>query len=316
MSSKMQEFYIDSSVGPIHCCQWLPDGACKGVFQIIHGIQEYVARYDHFASFLADHGYIVVGADHPGHGKSVSNESALGYLSGGWKEAVSIIHRLHKKVHGENPKLPYIMFGHSMGSFLLTTYLSVCQDEIDAAIISGTGWQPKALLTAGQLLCNAENRRLGEKQCSTLLLKMMFGPYNKPFMPADTPYEWICSDKNVVDIYAADPLCTWKPTVQLCSQMLNGIRKNQNQKNLSRIAKDLPLFFIAGQKDPVGNFGNGVLRAVEAFKLAGIEDILVELYPDMRHECHNEVGKEKVYYDILAWIETKSLSTQGKGCNL
>lgn len=307
----MREFYMDTSVGKVHCCRWEPQGEIKGIIQIIHGIQEYVGRYSVMANFFAEQGFVVVGADHPGHGLSVTEENGLGYLAGGWKEAVKNIHKLCVNVRKEFPSLPYFMFGHSMGSFLLTTYLTLYHDGITGAVISGTGWQAPALVSAGCTLCKIEKRRFGEAGRSKLLLDLMFGPYIKRFEPARTPYDWICSDNGVVDVYAADPLCTWKPTVQLCEQMLRGIQRNQKEKYLSQMDTDLPVFFIAGQQDPVGDFGNGVLRAVAAFRRVGMKDVLVELYPDMRHECHNECGKDRVYQDVLRWFEDRSKTCGG-----
>ena len=302
----MQEFFMQTDCGCIHCCQWLPDGEPVGVVQIIHGVAEYIARYDTFASFLASNGFLVVGEDHPGHGKSVGEGEQFGYLTGGWMSVVRTIHLLYGKTRTENPRIPYFMLGHSMGSFLLRTYLFTYHAEISGAILSGTGWQPDAILPAGVLLCREEASRLGERSSSSLLQNMIFGSYNKKFMPNRTPYDWVCSQECVVDDYAKDPFCTWLPTIQLCTEMMKGLQMIQRRSNLERMQKKLPVFFFAGQLDPVGNMGNGVLKTVQAFKKVGMEDVLVELYPNMRHEYLNETGKEKVFQDVLNWILEKN----------
>ena len=301
----MHNFYMQTPWGCIHCCQWLPKGNPVGIVQIVHGISEYVARYDHFARFLAENGYLVVGGDHPGHGGSVGEEDQFGYMTGGWDSAVKIVHLIHKKTVEEYPELPYFILGHSMGSFLLRTYLFTYRDSLAGVLISGTAWQPAAVLAAGLAVCAEEAARLGERNHSELLQTLAFGTYNKQFAPNRTPYDWISSDEHIVDAYGADSYCTWKPSVQLIREMMRGIQKNQKRDNLSRMDKSLPVFFFAGQLDPVGNMGNGVLKSVQAFKQAGMQDVLVELYPNMRHECHNEIGKEKVYDDVLAWLEEK-----------
>jgi len=298
---------MQSEVGSIHCCKWLPHGEPRGIIQIVHGISEYIARYDDFASYLADAGYIVVGEDHPGHGKSVPEDGAFGYLTGGWMGTVKLIHRLYLKTSTEHPGLPYIMLGHSMGSFLVRTYLFTYHDPLAGAILSGTGWQPDAILPVGVLLCREEAARLGETKNSPLIQNIVFGSYNKSFAPNRTPYDWISTDSDVVDRYAADPFCTWLPSVQLCREMMQGIQMIQKRSNLSRMKKDLPVYFFAGQLDPVGNMGNGVLKCVQAFKNAGMKNVLVELYPGMRHECHNENGKEKVYEDVVRWVNEQCL---------
>ena len=301
----MQEFYIKSKSGPIHCCRWIPGGQPVGIVQIIHGIREYTARYQALALYLCHHGYIVVGADHPGHGHSVKKEVDRGYMFGGWPESVRVVRKLHKHIRKIYPDLPYIMFGHSMGSFLLMTYLSVYDSDLSAAIISGTGWQNETLIKAGIGVCRMLGRKHGNRVSSPVVNRLMFGAYNNKFKPNRSEHDWICSDPAVVDTYASDPLCTWQVSLQLAEEMLMGIQRNQKQENLRKMDCNLPVFFIAGQDDPVGNFGNGVLKTVMEFKKAGMKDVLVELYPHMRHECHNEIGKEKVFSDIVSWISEK-----------
>lgn len=311
----MQEFYIKSPTGPVHCCQWIPEGTPVGVIQIIHGIKEYAARYGEFARTFAAQGYLVVGADHPGHGKSVPSGEKRGYLSGGWVQTVNNIRRLFLKTRREYPDIPYIMFGHSMGSFLLTTYLTVYREGVDAVILSGSGWQPDPAARLGRALCKAQALRVGDKKSSPLILNLMFGMYNKKFAPSMSAYDWLCSDAGVVKKYIKDPMCKWEPSIQMCYEMLRGIIWNQQTQNLRKIKENLPVFFISGQMDPVGSYGNGVLKMVQVFKNTGMTDVLVELYPNMRHECHNEFGKEKVYTDVLDWLREKT-SISGKGCNL
>lgn len=301
----MQEFFMQTEFGCIHCCQWLPVCEPVGIVQIIHGICDYTARYSELAEFLTDRGYIVVGEDHPGHGKSVGDQDRYGYLTGGWMGTVKLIHQLYSKTRSEFPHIPYFMLGHSMGSFLLRTYLYTYHVDLAGAILSGTCWQPEALLPFARVLCREEARRLGEEACSSVLQNLAFGAYNKKFAPNRTPYDWVCSRNEVVDVYANDPHCTWLPSIQLCREMMDGIWMNQKKSNLSRMQKNLPVYFFAGQLDPVGDMGNGVLKAVQAFKNAGMEDVSVELYPDMRHECHNEAEREKVFGDMFLWIESK-----------
>lgn len=302
----MQEFFLQlDSETCLHCCAWLPEAQPVAVVQVVHGVAEYTARYDHFASFLARHGYLVVGEDHAGHGKSVGEGDRKGYLNGGWMNVVKGIHRLYEKTHGEHPALPYFMLGHSMGSFLLRTYLFTYHTDLRGALISGTGWQNPVLLQLGRAICREEAARLGERSTSTLIQNLIFGAYNKKFAPNRTPYDWICSNPSVVDAYAKDPDCTFQPTIQLCREMLDGIHMIQQQDNLKKMKKNLPVFFFAGANDPVGSMGKGVLRSAEAFREAGMQDVTVKLYDGMRHETLNETGKQQVYADVLSWLEEK-----------
>jgi len=302
----METFYLQTAAGRIHVCRWLPEGKPVGIVQIIHGIAEYTMRYAPMAEYLTARGYVVVGEDHPGHGNSVWENDQFGYLTGGWMETVKLIHRVYSMTREEFPGVPYFMLGHSMGSFLLRTYLYTYHADLTGAVLSGTAWLPASAAKSALLLCKAEAKRLGERKSSPLLQSVAFGAYNRKFAPNRTPYDWVCTDEAVVDAYAEDPFCTWQPTIQLCREMMWGMHANVQKSNLLRMQKDLPVYFFAGQQDPVGNMGNGVLKAVEAFKEAGMQDVLVELYPNMRHECHNEPGKEKVFADLHRWMEEKA----------
>ena len=301
----MKEFYLDScGGGRLHCAIWTPEGEPKAVVQLIHGIAEHIGRYDEFARFLNAHGYVVAADDHMGHGGSVEN-GVKGYFSGGWLSAVEDEKRLHDEIAAQYPALPYYILGHSMGSFLLRTYLYTYPGELSGAIISGTGWQPEAALRAGLALCRLEQLRIGETGCSKLLKELMFGAYNKKFRPNRTPNDWICSDPAVVDAYTNDELCGFDATVGLTRDMLTGISMNQKKENLAKMDKQLPVLFISDMQDPVGAMGEGVLACIDAFKRAGIRHVTIRLYPEGRHEMLNEANRTEVYADILSWLEQR-----------
>ena len=159
-----------------------------------------------------------------------------------------------------------------------------------------------ARLAAELALCGLEKLRLGETGRSKLLANLMFGAYNRKFPDARTPNDWICSDPEVVAKYTADPLCGQDATVGLTREMLRGIRMIQRPANLQRMDKALPVFFIAGRSDPVGNMGRGVEKAAAAFRAAGMQDVACKLY-DGRHEILNEKDRQLVYDDVLAFYE-------------
>ena len=300
----MEEFYLASNgAGRIHCGLWEPEGTARAVVQIIHGIAEHIGRYEQFAQFLTQRGIVVCADDHMGHGLSVEAGGTYGYFSGGWMAAVADERALYEEMKRRYPDLPYIMLGHSMGSFLLRTYLYTYPGELTGAIISGTGWQPKAALKAGLALCRLEQLRLGETGCSSLLKELMFGAYNKKFKPNRTPNDWICSDEAVVDAYTNDDLCGFDATVGLTRDMLTGISMNQKPENLRKMDKDLPVLFVSGMQDPVGTMGEGVLHCIDAFKRAGLRNVTIRLYPEGRHEMLNEVNRTEVYADVLSWLE-------------
>lgn len=303
----MEEFYIPSNGrGSLHCGMWRPAGKPRAVVQLIHGIAEHIARYDQFACFLKEQGYLVVADDHMGHGASIGPGGIQGYFYGGWLSAVADEKSLHDRIAAQNPDVPYYMFGHSMGSFLLRTYLYTYPQALDAAIISGTGWAAPVAIQAGLLVCRIEARRVGETGVSPVLSKMMFGGYNKGFRPQRTAFDWLTSVDEVVDAYVADPLCGFDATVGLTRDMLTGIQMNENPENLSRMPAELPVMFVSGARDPVGGESKGVLQTIDAFKRAGMRNVTIKIYPEGRHEMLNERNRGEVYGDILGWLEQQA----------
>lgn len=298
------DFYFESVSGvQLHAYRWEPEGTPKAIVQIIHGIAEHVARYDHFARYLNEQGYLVVAEDHMGHGKSICDEVPQGYFKGGWDAAVEDCYRLLTDMKAEFPDVPYILFGHSMGSFLARSILIKHPDSgIDAAVICGSAWMPGAVLQGGKLmsglLCHGE----GAKKPSETLQNVMFGGYDKRIENKRTSSDWLTRDESVVDAYEADPLCGFAPTPALANAMMNGLIYIQKAENLKKMKKDLPVYFIAGAEDPVGDYGNGVRKAAEMFTASGMKQVSVRLYPGCRHEIHNELNKGEVSQDVAKWI--------------
>ena len=300
----MNEFFIPSvGKGNIHCCKWEPDGEVRGVVQIIHGIAEYAARYDEIARFLTANGFVVVGDDHMGHGGSIGENTMQGYFYGGWLNAVDDSMHLFEKIKKEYPDKPYFIYGHSMGSFMARTILYRYKDAgFAGALISGTGWQPKMILSLGMNVCKGQAKKLGETGTSPVVKKLMFGGYNKGYDKPRTEFDWLSRDEAVVDAYIADPLCGFDATIGLSAAMLEGMKMNENAENLAKMPKKLPVFIFSGAMDPVGANGKGVKQTYEAFRKAGMEDVTMKLYPEGRHEMHNELNKEEVFKDILAFL--------------
>lgn len=299
------DFFFKSGSGArLHGCRWTPDSQVRAVLQIVHGIAEYVERYDGFANFLNRQGILVVAEDHMGHGKSISQECPQGYFAGGWQTAVDDTYRLTRDTMAEFRDVPFILFGHSMGSFMARTILAKYPDSgITAAVICGTGWQPAPVLAAGKAACALVCRAKGERAPSPLLQAMAFGTYNRKVEYPRTPYDWLSRDNSVVNAYKADPLCGFTPTAGLMRDMMEGIAYIQREENLARMGKALPVLFIAGGDDPVGSYGAGVRTAAEAFRKAGMERVDVRIYPLCRHELLNEINREEIMDDVSRWID-------------
>lgn len=303
-----KEFFYPSSDGAHRCYarEWLPEGTPRAVVQIVHGVAEYVGRYAAFASWLAGKGFVVVGEDHLGHGKTADNEK-FGYFGpkNGWELVVKDVRRLRELEGEKYPEIPYFILGHSMGSFLTRTYLIDYPGTVTGAILSGTGQESALTVGGGKLLCGLICLTKGPDAHSSLVHDMALGAYNRKFAPNRTSSDWISRDEKVVDRYLQDPLCTFMPTVGMYRDMMGGLQYIGSPKNLKKMYKTTPIYFFSGSRDPVGQDGRGVEKVADLFRAAGCTDVTVKLYPDGRHEMLNELNKMEVYQDILSWLEAK-----------
>ena len=224
---RMSESTFLSSDGktPIRYREYMPEGEAKAIVQISHGIAEHIERYDDFARFLAENGFIVVLNDHLGHGASILSPEDMGYFSDerGWINVVEDMRALHDLTCARFPGKPYYLFGHSMGSFLTRTYIIRYQTGLDGVILSGTGHQPRMLIKGGLAMAALEAKRRGSRYKSRLLYDMAFGSYNKGIVKLRTNCDWLSRDEAAVDAYVADPRCGWIPSIGMLTDMFGGI---------------------------------------------------------------------------------------------
>ena len=285
--TNLSEFTFLSSDGKtqLHGMLWEPEGvAVRAVLQICHGVAEHIARYDGFARALNEQGIAVAGHDHLGHGKSLPEGGTPVYFGEGntWNTVVDDIYILHQRLKQRYPDAPLCIMGHSMGSFLTRTYLIRYPGTVKAAVIAAVS---------------------GENATSELVTELAFGSYNKLFAPNRTKVDWLSADESNVDDYIADPLCGADATVGLFRQMLHGIRFNQRQSHLRQMDREMPVLFVAGDKDPVGSCGKGVRQTYDAFRAAGMRDCTLKLYPGLRHEILNEKAyTADITKNIEAWL--------------
>ena len=302
------EFHFPSKDGntEIHTMEWKPEGEVKAVLQICHGMVEYIKRYDEFAQYLCDQGWYVVGNDHLGHGKSIQAKSEYGFFNARYGNACVIgdIHTLRLRTMKKYPDVPYFMLGHSMGSSLLRQYIQMYGSGLSGAVLMGVvSDHRKAELLLGKRLCRLLAVFRGWHYRSKLVDKMVNGPFNKRFKPAHTRADWVTSDRERLEAYVADPLCSFMFTVNAYYSMFSGMISMQRKESVYMIPKNLPILFVSGADDPVGSFGKGVRKVYEKYRAAGIQDVTLRLYTGDRHEILNETDRQQVYEDLAAWLE-------------
>lgn len=305
---KTDTFYFKSRDGlDIHVYKWGPkeEIEIKGIVQIAHGMAETASRYERFARFLNENGYIVYINDHRGHGKTAGERSNLGYLGNkdGFQYLVEDMYLLTKEIREVYKDLPLFLFSHSMGSFAAQEYIMHYGEELQGAILSGTNGKQGILLDLGLMVAKHEAKKQNRKAQSPLMDKLIFGGYNKKFKPNRTSFDWLSRDKKEVDKYVADPFCGTVFTVGFFHDFLSELKYIEEKENIYKIPKDLPIYIFAGDKDPVGRNGKGILTLYKTYKDAGIKNVSYKLYPGGRHEMLNETNRDEVMKDTLAWIE-------------
>ena len=308
MNITKEDLTFDSRDGKtvLHASVWKPEGDIKAIVQIVHGMNEYIDRYDRFARHLAQQGYYVTGEDHLGHGKSVPEGGLFGYFAAHDPATVVVrdVHRLKKLTQeklGED--IPYYILGHSMGSIMLRNYLLRYGKGIDGAMILGTGTPKPSFLAGGQIMTKTIAAIKGDTYVSQKLAALTFKDYMEHIEQPRTFYDWVTSDPEELEKYVKDPWCAgFTFTVNGFYTLAEMSRRMQIRKLMERIPKKLPILIMSGVEDPVGRWGRDPQQLYDTYINMDMSRVAIKLYPGMRHEILNETGREKVYEDIDNWL--------------
>lgn len=285
---------------------WETEKEPIGVLQIVHGMAEYIDRYDNFAKYMTEQGFNVIGHDHLGHGHSVSDERDYGFFAeeNGDKIIIEDMHSVTQYAREKWEELPNFILGHSMGSFCLRQYLTKYSNDVFGAIIMGTGWIPSAAALLGKTIATNTCKSKGSHTVNPLLIKLTLEPYNKPFAPARTNCDWLSRDEKQVDLYVNDKLCGFYFTAGAYKDFFTILEKIAKNRQLIGMRKSLPILITSGSVDPVG--GKKACEKLNAqYKRCGIDDVTLKLWENDRHEILNELDKSDVYQYIYNWLKSK-----------
>lgn len=251
----------------------------RAVLVLAHGLAEHAQRYDRFAQALRKAEIATYALDHRGHGAS-PGPSGLGDVGrGGWSALVADLAQLVDRVRGDHDE-PLALFGHSMGSFAAQQYCYSRSSEIDALVLSGsTAWE-----------LPGPNARLPR-----------FEP-NREFEPARTQYDWLSRDPDEVDKYVADPWCGFETQLGRTRGSFIDWEGVNDPTGPARIRSDLPVLLVAGDEDPLNRKLEGLRMLQDRWHAAGVARIDTRYYPGGRHEMLNEINRETVTDDIVAWL--------------
>ena len=280
-----------------------------GFFQVVHGMTEYIGRYERFMTEMAEHGWICFGHDHLGHGHTVNDASELGFIAS--EGGADLLQRDVKKVADAvikhytpaGTKMPYVLMGHSMGSFIVRLATEKKYVAPDRLIVMGTGG-PNPVAGMGLVLIKIIKRLRGERHISKLLEKMAFGNYNDAWGGGtDTDTDpWLTSIESVRMRYYGDPLCTFKFTVSAMGDLIT-LTKDANRKEwFTNMPKNVPVLLVSGEADPVGDFSEGVEKVHNGLIRAGVRSEM-KIYENARHEILNDISYDAVVRDILSFCK-------------
>ena len=311
---RRETIWCDSNdrVSRLHGYIWWPeDGVVpRAAVQLVHGMAEHIGRYDEFARYLNGKGFVVFGHDHIGHGQSVSSREDWGNLpvDGGAEILIEDVHRVRTDAmarisgaYGELP--PLFLFGHSMGSFVVRAYLARHAFGLSGAIVCGTGFMPPRTSAAGNAMARLIARVRGGEYHSKLLHNMGVGGYAQDIEHPETELDWLSYNRENVERYMADDQCGFMFTAGGYATVTDLMRQVCSRECVEAYPKDLPILYIAGTDDPVGECGAGVSKAADLAHAAGVADVRCRLYAGMRHEILNERGRQVVFDDVVSWME-------------
>lgn len=331
-----QEFSLPSSDGKttLKGDLWLPAGAAgdggspggptsdlatdpvRAVVQIVHGMTEHIGRYDAFARYLAARGYAVAGHDHLGHGRSVDSRESWGVLepNAGAEHLLEDVGRVHVMLAERFGSVPHVMFGHSMGSFILRTYLGQCTGRIDAAVVCATGWQPRAALAFGRTATTVIAKVCGWTHRPRLVDSLAIGAYARAFASEEGgELAWLSRDPATHRAYAEDPACGFTFSCAAYHELFRLIGMAQDPRIVRRMPPDLPVLLISGTADPVGSMGRAAPKVAALMRSCGARDVELKMYPGARHELLNETNRQQVMDDVANWLARKAIPAGGLG---
>lgn len=276
----------------------------KGIIQISHGMSEEASRYERFAKKLTENGYVVYANDHRGHGKTAKDIEKLGVLANNDSIGcvVKDLKTLTDIIKSQHMNLPIFLFGHSMGSFAAQRYIIQHSKEIDGVILSGSNGAHGIEVDAGVVVSKIMCKMQGRDEKAHLIDKLAFRGFNNKFNKK-TNFDWLTSDEKEVIKYIENPYCGEVFSNGFFNDLFMNFKYIRKSDNISKVNKDLPIYIISGDKDPVGKFGKGVVKLYKIYKSNGIKNIQYKLYKDKRHELLNEINKEEVIEDITKWLE-------------
>lgn len=296
-----QSYYLTMQEGTkLYVKQWNPTIKPVGIIQIAHGMAEHISRYQYFAEYFIDKGFVVLGNDHRGHGKT-GEKHVQGFFADADGNAIVVqdLYEVMQVTMNQYPSLPYFFVGHSMGSFLMRNFIQKYSNCIDGLILTGTGHYPRLTSFSGRALTSL----LPPHEKSNLMNYLAFGNSNRRIPSPAHKYSWLTRDLEQAEAYENDPQSGFIPTARFFYDLLDSINTMLDPKLNRHIRKDLPLLLLSGDRDPIGQHGKGIWKTANLYGKLGMENITISVFDDGRHELLNDICKHEAFTLINSWLK-------------
>lgn len=298
----------------VHVMRWIPDGEIKGIVQLSHGMSEHSLRYDKLGCIFAENGWVLCAHDHRGHGKTAQKAETngtgkFGYLADkdGFEKVEEDLLEVVLNLKADFPQKKCFLIGHSFGSFVAQRFIEKNGDEIDGVVLCGTAGPRQGMMGFGKFAFGLNALLFGKKHRARLDYELSFMGYNKRVpKPRGENSNWLSKNEFNVQMYKADQWCGIMPTAEFFCELAKGLYETHKAKSMKMIPQNLPVYFIYGSDDPVGDYGKTIKKLIQIYKANGMTDVSEKVWQGDRHEIFNELDGDQVINDTLKWIADRA----------
>lgn len=291
------QFEIDSPTGAsLNAYRFQTSETPVGIVHVSHGLAEHASRYAEFARAVSKSGFHVYAHDHRGHGFTKATDAPQGTFSqegNGVDKALRDCAAIQDHASSEHPRLPVVMFGHSMGGLITMNFALRNPDRLAGAAVWNSNFDGGLAGRLAQLLLKYERMRLGSDVPSRIIPKLTFQTWAKQIKDRRTDFDWLSNVTEEVDAYIADPLCGWDASVGLWLNVFDMIYAGANVPGPNQQFKHLPIFLLGGEKDPASNFAKATANQLNRLRKSGCKHTSAHIFPNARHETLNDLDREE-----------------------
>jgi alpha-beta hydrolase superfamily lysophospholipase len=300
----MQDFFFENKGTKIYCTAWENAENPIGVVVLAHDAGEYAKRLEDFADYLNANGYIVLAPDLRGHGKTAGGYDKRGEVDGdSFFDTVDDLHQLISYALSAY-RMPLLLGGMGYGALLTLAYVQQFGDSIMGAILMSPNALNGYMALLGSIVSGTIIGFVDSHNPATVINRYRNKTYEKPFLAEKNRFSWLSRDKEEVKNYVNDAYCGAQFSYSLGFEqsLCRGMMKISKAKRMRAIPNDLPLLLLAGDGDPVCEYGLATNKLNNELKKAGKKKCIFKTYKKARHCLLRETNRDEVYVDLLTFI--------------